>query len=185
MACVLLPWRRRACPRVRVHPGVVAPEAVDAANCFDTSDECTVCYAGAADAWLRRTVCDHVVCMACAERWNEKRATCPVCRAPLLLHPSARDVATHVLALGGDDERKHVGVTLSATFAGDAVVTSTDKADVAAHAGVRRGDVLVRTNGLPCRDHASTSAALTLASEQGVTVRCLVRRRGQRVRIVW
>ena len=125
-----------------------------------TEDECAICMNTNQSEWSILQPCNHSFCSVCARTILAIKLECPLCRGV-----PCRQV--HVGSGGGFfspttipilvrctfQPCKHAGITLTNTKYGVRVVSAKAR-DVAYISGIRRNDVIVSINGLPCASHA-------------------------------
>lgn len=151
-------------------------------NLFD--DECPVCFEPIATSATFHP-CLHKFCHACAQRSLRCRIQCPLCRqTPFALETSAADddgSGKSLRCVVRVRPTEHVGITVADSKFGVKVIRLQTQ-DAAFRAGIRRNDVILSMNKLPCRSHketiqmwdAATSRAETTGSDVQVT--CTIER---------
>ena len=104
-------------------------------------DECPVCFNPTEN---RVQPCGHKLCGKCAGIWKISEHNNQ--------DTMSTDAAT-IIHINFDDENSHLGITLVSGALGVRVVR-LDRRDVAASAGVRRGDVITHINSIHTTSHS-------------------------------
>ena len=141
------------------------------------ADECPVCLErfGARRSPVAMEACRHAVCEACFARLLQRRGPlrCVLCRRAIVgVAPSQLGTVAARECLMRVERGRHVGVTLTDCAAGVRVVT-THRRDLARR-HLRRNDVLLGVNGIPCRDHAAMSDLFSNLTVAGRDARMLL-----------
>ena len=103
-----------------------------------------------------------------------------MCREPMLLLARDDDVPlARVVVVDWTAATAHAGVTLQSSprqpGGKEAVLVSKiNQSDAAYAAGLRRGDVVLEMNDLPCVSHEWAARALDVAARHGAPVQCTI-----------
>lgn len=124
--------------------------------------ECAVCLLPCLRDPVELRACGHRFCRACVVKALQYRTSCPVCRTvPAGIFPltPSTDAASYGLA-----STEHFGITLGKADEGVRVLKLTPT-DVAHRIGIRRGDIILAINDVPCRTHEEAIEVLRKIKE--------------------
>lgn len=149
-------------------------------------DECPICYNPIMQSAIFRP-CVHTFCYACTQRALQRRMQCPLCRQiPTALEESTEDDAgekKNIVTVNCKIRpQEHVGITLANASTGVKVLHLKTQ-DAAFRAGIRRNDVILSMNKLPCHSHKEAVQILNAVAIQAqvtkkdVQVTCAIKRR--------
>ena len=118
--------------------------------------ECPICMDADMDVELS---CGHCFCSRCLHLHMEKSSVCPLCRQTIVSTSEFVPGLSHTVVSVED----HVGITVGDARDGVRVIR-VELGDQAHVAGIRKGDIINRINGLKCSGHAPTIARIETAS---------------------
>ncbi len=116
-------------------------------------DECAICMEEMTKDAAILIPCQHQFCLVCIEKWFDRKVKCPTCISNVFeLKVSPQDVHyTHRIVLLPQANAKTIGVNLSSSVNGIQVTTVISNS-IASKAGIRCDDLIVRVNGIRCRN---------------------------------
>ena len=135
--------------------------------------------------------CIHHFCFNCIYECLLKIPTCPVCRTQItdlthdpefdqLLNPNAiqtnKDEEDNTIMLHfGREKCIPAGITVANNTKGPGVkVIKTEQKGLAYRSGIRKRDVIIKINGIPCLNHKNVIDIVEKSMYAGGSLRCLL-----------